>query len=872
MVDAQGTVGSGEARGLPSGHQRDFVHGASPDPVTTRTERGVADYFDTHGRLIERKTRQDVSLPAFNNLGPNRGQRHYSHRWKHDTRFGRVLAESWPNGVGRSFVYSSIGAVEAELGLGDAMPLTLREVREVNALGQATEEWLGSPGMHGALRIQRTQTLTTGEMESIDYARRATGSASLATIWHETYRYDGWGNLIRRGQSQPDLPTASGSFSQFERYRYDALHRLTRSELITNGASATPVELGYDAVGNLRKKSDFSQNIDSAYSYPAATAARPNAVQSVALASGGSVQHYGHDASGNVVCQFVSNPIGRSCSLQHSFQAYYNHNQQPVYQERLLGVQNSIGSYSTAWFTYGADQQPARQWGFEGTPDCINQPATQGGCLRHHRIHLDRYEDTVGGFVHFDGSERLYRSRAYVGDYLVATRGRYGELELSFLLRDRLGSVVGVEGVTLNNRNLAELRAETRHSFDAYGTPRSNFKRAGSLWSEQPRWSSPTRTQQGFTGHERLSGLQLIHMRGRVFDPQLGRFHGVDPIIQFPLSSQGLNPYSYILNNPLAGVDPTGYSCQAPTGSRIKPRCGPVDDAVNAVNTIVSTARSYGVFASSCGAAACGSNDNGADKQGEPFGVERKDGSPGNVAERGPEPSSSARLMGAGRIAVGGVEVAVAVYACAQTAGIGCFAGAGILATLGADQIYTGATEVWTGVPRESQTVQLFQAAGASLGTARMLEFGINLGAGGVISAPYVGWRASSALPSGGAAGPGVFMSVSETMSAQAAAYQARVAGTNAGSAYVVNGVKFDGFANGVLIDAKSGYTRFVRQGEFRSWFRGADSLAAQAQRQLVAANGTPIQWRFAEESAASATRSLFQQRGISGIDIVHVP
>ena len=566
VVDAQGTVGSAQARGLPSGHQRDFVHGASPDPVTTRTERGVADYFDTHGRLIERKTRQDVSLPAFNNLGPNRGQRHYSHRWKHDTRFGRVLAESWPNGVGRSFVYSSIGAVEAELGLGDAMPLTLREVREVNALGQATVEWLGSAGQHGALLIQRSQTQATGEMESIQYARRATGGANPATIWHETYRYDGWGNLIRRGQSQPDLPTASGSFSQFERYQYDALHRLTESVLTTNGASAPAVSLAYDAVGNLRKKSDFSQNIDTAYSYPAATAARPNAVQSVALASGASVQHYGHDSSGNVVCQFVSGTIiGPSCSYQHSFQAYYNHNQQPVYQERQLSA-----GHSTAWFTYGADQQPARQWGEERTPDCGGTtPQTNKPCRPHHRIYLDRYEDTVGGFVHFDGSERLYRTRAYVGDYLIATRGRYGELELSFLLRDRLGSVVGVEGVTLQSSNLVELRAETRHSFDAYGTPRSNFKRAGSLWSEQPRWSSPTRTQQGFTGHERLSGLQLIHMRGRVFDPQLGRFHGVDPIIQFPLSSQGLNPYSYILNNPLAGVDPTGY-CVAQTGTHIK--------------------------------------------------------------------------------------------------------------------------------------------------------------------------------------------------------------------------------------------------------------------------------------------------------------
>jgi hypothetical protein len=53
-------------------------------------------------------------------------------------------------------------------------------------------------------------------------------------------------------------------------------------------------------------------------------------------------------------------------------------------------------------------------------------------------------------------------------------------------------------------------------------------------------------------------------MNGRVYDYGLGRFTGVDPFIQFPLNSQSLNPYSYILNNPLSGTDPTGYStCSA---------------------------------------------------------------------------------------------------------------------------------------------------------------------------------------------------------------------------------------------------------------------------------------------------------------------
>jgi hypothetical protein len=49
-------------------------------------------------------------------------------------------------------------------------------------------------------------------------------------------------------------------------------------------------------------------------------------------------------------------------------------------------------------------------------------------------------------------------------------------------------------------------------------------------------------------------------MNGRLFDYQLGRFLGVDPVIQFPTNSQSLNPYSYILNNPLAGKDPSGYA------------------------------------------------------------------------------------------------------------------------------------------------------------------------------------------------------------------------------------------------------------------------------------------------------------------------
>lgn len=51
-------------------------------------------------------------------------------------------------------------------------------------------------------------------------------------------------------------------------------------------------------------------------------------------------------------------------------------------------------------------------------------------------------------------------------------------------------------------------------------------------------------------------------MNGRTYDPELGRFMGVDPFMQAPLNSQSLNPYSYVMNNPLAGTDPTGYTSE----------------------------------------------------------------------------------------------------------------------------------------------------------------------------------------------------------------------------------------------------------------------------------------------------------------------
>ncbi len=68
-----------------------------------------------------------------------------------------------------------------------------------------------------------------------------------------------------------------------------------------------------------------------------------------------------------------------------------------------------------------------------------------------------------------------------------------------------------------------------------------------------------SQTSRGFTGHEELNSVGLVHMNGRVYDPLLARFGTADPMTESPFSTQGWNRYSYVGNSPLNFTDPSGY-------------------------------------------------------------------------------------------------------------------------------------------------------------------------------------------------------------------------------------------------------------------------------------------------------------------------
>ncbi len=56
-----------------------------------------------------------------------------------------------------------------------------------------------------------------------------------------------------------------------------------------------------------------------------------------------------------------------------------------------------------------------------------------------------------------------------------------------------------------------------------------------------------------------IEETDIIHMNGRIYDTITGRFTSADPFIQAPQNTQSYNRYSYVMNNPVNFIDPSGY-------------------------------------------------------------------------------------------------------------------------------------------------------------------------------------------------------------------------------------------------------------------------------------------------------------------------
>ena len=125
--------------------------------------------------------------------------------------------------------------------------------------------------------------------------------------------------------------------------------------------------------------------------------------------------------------------------------------------------------------------------------------------------------------------------------------------------------------------------------------------------------------------------------------------------------------------------------------------------------------------------------------------------------------------------------------------------------------------------------------------------------------------------------GPGEWIPDKASMPERSRLYQAQVTGAPPGWAYKCNDVEFDGYENGVLIEAKAYYAQFVKNSrEAEEWFQGFQGMIGDAQRQLNVARGTRLRWVFAEKEAADYMRWLFAtfkaDARLASIEVVHIP
>ena len=548
MTDPSGNLTNFEY--TESGEQKKVT--AANSSVTTRT-------FDLRGRLLlETDPDRDTQTYAYNALGElvsqtnARGQTvllkydllgRLVHRvepegttvWVYDatlTSKGRLAQVSGSNGYLRTHAYDAYGRPSSET-------VTIGGERFTNS------RTYDSAGRVSTVTYPTSGLVVRHEYTATGYLKKVRKNASCGTVYWTasevnaegqveesllgngvgtTRVYDPRTGLVRSIQSGleetsavQDLGyvfnaygnlTSREDFAQDvrESFTYDRLNRLTGSTLKN---AETEVVLSsksyrYDAVGNITNKSDVGA-VDYVYGVGSAG---PHAVTS----AGGHT--YAYDASGNMV-----SGAGRTLTWT-SFQ-----------KPRTVAK----GS-TTSTFEYGPDRKRTRQVKVKGS---VTETVTYVGGM---------YEQVKKTGVATEHVHYIFAGGMRIA-VETASEAINSSAKLRYLHQDHLGSV---DVVTNESGTVVE-----RLSFGAFGERRVAL--GTTTWQDSALALSSSETRRGFTDHEQLDDFGLVHMNGRVYDPALGRFLSADPFVQFALSSQGYNRYTYANNNPLSFTDPNGY-------------------------------------------------------------------------------------------------------------------------------------------------------------------------------------------------------------------------------------------------------------------------------------------------------------------------
>jgi RHS repeat-associated protein len=287
-----------------------------------------------------------------------------------------------------------------------------------------------------------------------------------------------------------------------------------RLDYIQSGAGGAIQNWSYawDQVGNLTQRQDLRQGLTESFQY--------DNLHRLTGVSGPDPLSLTYDARGNALTKSGAVSGGVSHTI-----SWYSYN--------LPNTISGAPSYSSQFF-YDPDRTRYKQVAnYGGTAETTSYI---GGLVE---------KVTLGATTHW----KHYIAGAN-GVIAVYTRKSNGTHEIHYLTKDHLGSV---DTITDTSGSV-----EVRLSFASFGQRRNAAGWVGNPTSAD--WTQITdSTRRGYSGQEMLDNLALIHMNGRVYDALVGQFVSPDPFVPEPLLTQSYNRYSYVRNNPLRFVDPSGF-------------------------------------------------------------------------------------------------------------------------------------------------------------------------------------------------------------------------------------------------------------------------------------------------------------------------
>ncbi len=371
------------------------------------------------------------------------------------------------------------------------------KAKDYDADGHIKQQQLGN-----GVITDRVYVPETGVLKTIQ-----TGLNAGAGIQNLEYTFSVIGNLSNRTDH---AQTVNGTVLK-EDFLCDELNRVTSARV----AGQAPKTFGYDGSGNILSKDGVGT-----YSYvPVAGSLQqnerphPHAVRQV---NGGTSATY--DPNGNMTSGFDRTLTWTSFNMPKLIQ------------------RPSTGASSR--FTYEVDHSR------------ITQVASKNGTSTVTTYVGGMYEEVTDYVTKLERKHYISTPAGRIAVYTSTvdlTSQHLGDISYNtkYLHTDHLGSVD-----VITNEAGAVIE---RDSFDAWGFRRTTDWTSGDN-------SIRSIITHGYTGHEMLDDLGLVHMNGRVYDPGLGRFLSADPTIQAPTITQNFNRYSYVLNNPLSLTDPSGFN------------------------------------------------------------------------------------------------------------------------------------------------------------------------------------------------------------------------------------------------------------------------------------------------------------------------